>query len=90
MAAVSHFEKFKWPLSITQQRISDSSICLVLEWDSPDRRIEQRYFQFHQIQDGGRRPFWTVQMAISLQLVTWYTSCMYGPLLCPQHYTSLV
>jgi len=39
-------------------------------------RPRWHYFQFDQIQDGGWRPFWKFQMAISRQRVIRSTSCL--------------
>jgi len=44
-------------------------------WGFRGRQIERRYFRSDKIQDGGRRPFWKFQMAISLQWVVRSTSC---------------
>ena len=46
-------------------------------WGFRGRRIERRHFRLDQFQDGGRRPFWKFQMAISLQRIIRLTLCMY-------------
>ena len=42
-------------MAISLQRVIRSTSCLVLWWGFRGRRIERRYLQFEQIQDGGHR-----------------------------------
>jgi len=42
-------------IAISLQRVIRSTSCLVLWWGFRGRRIERRYLQFEQIQDGGHR-----------------------------------
>jgi len=42
-------------MAISLQRVIRSTSCLVLGWGFRGRRIERRYLQFEQIQDGGHR-----------------------------------
>jgi len=44
------FGKFKMAMSL--QQVIQATLCLVLGWGFHSRRIEWRYFQLDQIQDG--------------------------------------
>ena len=54
----SHFGKLQ--TAISRQRVIRSTSCLVPGQGFRGRRIEWRYFRFHQIQDGGWPPFWKI------------------------------
>jgi len=47
-------------MAISLQRVIRSTLCLVLWWGFRGRRIERRYLQFEQIQDGGHRHVWKI------------------------------
>jgi len=43
----------KFQMAVSPPGVVRSTSCLVLRWGFRGRRIECRYFRFHQIQDGG-------------------------------------
>jgi len=47
-------------MAISPERVVRSTSRLILEWGFRGRRIEWRYFRFHQIQDGGFPPSWKI------------------------------
>ena len=58
MAAGRHLGKFQMAISL--QRVIRSTSRLILVWGFQGRRIEWTYFQWDQIQDGGRPPSWKI------------------------------
>ena len=62
------FDDLEWPqtpvsrsqysLKASRKRCIRSTPCVVLGKGFRGRRIERRYFRFHNIQDGGWRPSW--------------------------------